>query len=659
MKLQAEVVIACLISLIWIQQCHCDELSDTSDANRWICKCSYQENQTHALQSNCSSSCDCIPDAGGSGNIWACTCAADGFPKVAANNFDTNCFTACNCTSGSVSMTQVSRKHISSKVVVIILLLCVILTTIAFLASAMCYIHRREKCPIQRPIFSSDKETTPSCNSATNLISLKTSSVLETKVTIDFPINHSTGCFQKASSLFSSKRGNIHGSIIQFSYSELESATDKFSNSNLIGVGGSSYVYCGQLKNGRTVAIKRLKIHGGPDADSLLLTEIELLSRLHHCHVVPLLGYCSESKGKHVERLLVFEYMPNGNLRDSLDGDSGKNMNWATRVAIAIGAAKGLEYLHEAAAPRILHRDVKSTNILLDDNWIAKITDLGMAKCLRADGVPSCSNSPAKMQGTFGYFAPEYAIVGRASQKSDVFSFGVVLLELISGRQPVYKSTSKGEESLVIWATPRLQDSRRVITELPDPHLSGNFPEEEMQILAYLAKECLMLDPDDRPTMSEVVQILSTIAPEKSKRRYIPVNLYQRLSPHKMKSRSYIERFDSQGESPIDSEEVRSSLTRKWSTRYSLPLSGPIDAEEIRRTPSSKSSTRSSLPVDIDRNLCVGNNSKEADADSAEYIERLILLTSNARSWRGSDEETVDLTEPRFESFRMANIKSP
>ncbi|XP_059429501.1 receptor-like serine/threonine-protein kinase NCRK [Corylus avellana] len=650
MKLENEVVIACLISLIWIGQSHCDELSDTSGINKWTCKCSsYQGNRSYALKSNCSASCDCIQDVEGSGSMWTCTCG-DGFPKVASYNLDTNCFTACNCTSGPLSTAQDSKKHISSKVVVIILLLCVLLTTFAFLASAMCYFYRRDKCPIQTPMFSSDIET--SCNSATNLISLRTSSVLATKVTADFPINPSTGCFLKASSLIRSKRGNTHGTIIQFSYSQLESATEKFSNSNLIGVGGSSYVYHGRLKNGRTVAIKRLRSQRGPDAEFLFLTEIELLSRLHHYHVVPLLGYCSESLGKNAERLLVFEYMPNGNLRESLDGGSGKDMDWATRVAIAIGAARGLEYLHEAAAPRILHSDVKSTNILLDENWKAKITDLGMAKCLRADGLPSSSNSPAKMQGTFGYFAPEYAIVGKASLKSDVFSFGVVLLELISGRQPIYKSTSKGEESLVIWATPRLQDSRRVITDLPDPRLNGNFPEEEMQIMAYLAKECLLLDPDDRPTMSEVVQILSTITPEKSRRRNLPVYLYQRSSPHRMKSESSIQRSYSQ----VEKTPASSS---KWSTRCSLQLSGPIDAEEVRPAPPSKESNLCSLAGNIDSTPRVGNNTEEADTVSAENIERLILLTSNKRSQHDSDDETVDLTEPRLESFCMNNIKTP
>ncbi|PQM43195.1 receptor-like serine/threonine-protein kinase NCRK isoform X1 [Prunus yedoensis var. nudiflora] len=418
---------------------------------------------------------------------------------------------------------------------------------------------------------------------------------------MDSPINKGTGCF--TSCLFKSKIQATPGAIIQFSYFELESATDKFSNSNLIGLGGSSYVYRGQLKGGRIVAVKRLKAQQGPDSDSVFITEIEMLSRLHHYHVVPLLGYCFETHGKNAERLLVFEYMNNGNLRDCLDGDEGKNIDWGTRVAIAIGAARGLEYLHEAAAPRILHRDVKSTNILLDENWQAKITDLGMAKRLKADGLPSTSSSPARMQGTFGYFAPEYAIVGRASLKSDVFSFGVVLLELITGRKPIHKSSSKGEESLVIWATPRLQDSRRVITELADPDLAGNFPEEEMQIMAYLAKECLLLDPDARPNMSEVVQILSTIVPERSKRRNFPINLFQHMG-----------------------------------------TDGHKDAEELRRARSSKGSVRCSLPLDIDRNLCA---ERRTDTVSDNYMERLILLTSNARSWRASDDETVDLTEPR------------
>ncbi|KAE8674587.1 Receptor-like serine/threonine-protein kinase NCRK [Hibiscus syriacus] len=631
MKLEVEVVLVCLITLIWIQQGLCYEFSNTSGKRNWTCTCSsvYPEKQGDVLKSNCSRSCDCSP-VEPKGDRWTCMCATDGFPKVAIDNHDTNCFSACNCTAGSLPEAP-ARKNYANRLVVIILLLCVILTTLAFLASLTCYFYRKDKCPkcpIQQAVFSSDKET--SCNSATNLISHKTSSASETKVDISFPAKPFAGCFQKASFLCWSKTGIVLGTICQFAYSELENATNKFSNSNLIGFGGSSYVYRGQLKDGRIVAVKRLKIQGGgTDADSIFSTEVELLSRLHHCHVVPLLGYCSEFSGKHAERLLVFQYMPNGNLRDCLDGISGEAMSWETRVAIAIGAARGLEYLHEAAAPRILHRDVKSTNILLDKNWRAKITDLGMAKCLRADGLPSCSSSPARMQGTFGYFAPEYAMVGKASPMSDVFSFGVVLLELITGRQPIHKSNNR-EESLVIWATPRLQDSNRVTSELPDSRLKGNFPDEEMQVMAYLAKECLLLDPDARPTMSEVVQILSTIASDKLKRRNNPVNFYQMPSAHNMKNEALLERHQNVIEDSYNAEEHMP--TKSKSAESSLPCpSGMNDTEIVR---------------------------KQIETLPAECMERLVLLSSNARSSHGIDDEAVDLTEPRFESFRMVNIKS-
>ncbi|XP_010253728.1 PREDICTED: receptor-like serine/threonine-protein kinase NCRK [Nelumbo nucifera] len=634
MKLQLEVALAYIIYLLWFPYISCDGFSGESGINKWTCSCASAQvgNQSYVIAANCSTSCDCSPEedssGGASGGRWTCVCDAGGFPTAAAGIHDSSCFTACNCTSGFSVETRSSRKHISSKAIVYILLLCVVLTTVAFLASLGCYVYRRDKCPVQPPVFSSDKDS--SCNSATNLITHRSSSVPEFKVNIKSPLNPITGCIQRTSFVFNSKRRAMPGAIVHFTYSELEYTTNKFSRSNLIGVGGSSCVYHGQLKDGRTVAVKRLKTQGGPDVDTEFLTEIELISRLNHCHVVPLLGYCLESQRKQAERLLVFEYMSNGNLRDCLDGAPGKEpMDWGTRVGIALGAARGLEYLHEAAAPRILHRDVKSTNILLDENWSAKITDLGMAKHLRADDLPSCSSSPARMQGTFGYFAPEYAIVGRASLKSDVFSFGVVLLELISGRQPIQKFPNKGEESLVIWAMPRLQDSKRVILELPDPHLKGNFPEEEMQIMAYLAKECLLMDPDSRPTMSEVVQILSTIAPEKTKRRNFPGQLFQRLSTPSVKCVADKERC----------EEVSSV---------------PIDAEDLRRCPN-----RYSLPLSVDRNLCVEDSKKEADSVmSAECIEKLVLLTSKARSWRVPEDETVDLTEPRFESFCMTNIQS-
>ncbi|XP_031743885.1 receptor-like serine/threonine-protein kinase NCRK isoform X1 [Cucumis sativus] len=642
MRHQVAATFLSLVGFILLQQVICADTSDFSTSGNWTCRCfsPHQENQGLTLGPNCSTSCSCTQDVEGS-RLWTCMCSTDGFPKVVANNRDSNCFTSCNCTYGLLPELPYSKRHISSNVVVIILSLCVIIITVAFFILVVCYLCQRDKCRVRAPIISLDKQI--SYNSLTNLISHRSSSTPDSKVMMDSPVNNIKGCFFMNQCLLRTKSRSLCGIIIQFSYSELENATEKFSSSHLVGRGGSSFVYRGELRDGRTVAVKRLNIQGGPDVDYLFLTEIQLLSRLNHCHVVPLLGYCTESRGKHTERLLVYEYMPKGNLRDCLDGASGKKMDWSTRVTIALGAARGLEYLHEAAAPRILHRDVKSTNILLDKDWRAKITDLGMATRLRGDDLPSCSSSPARMQGTFGYFAPEYAIVGRASLKSDVFSFGVVLLELITGQHPIHKSAGKGEESLAIWAAPRLQNSRRVITELPDPHLDGTFPEEEMQIMAYLAKECLLLDPDARPTMTEVVQVLSNITPDKSRRNNISANVFQeRLSPCSVESEPDIANHNMRPSGKQVHTEVivmdemmeRQASSRKWLDRYSLPL-------------------------DIDRSLCADNYGNQ-DIVSFENMKTLVPFTSKGNNLRvqGPDDETVDLTEPRFESFCIVNVKS-
>ncbi|WJX74292.1 hypothetical protein P8452_57962 [Trifolium repens] len=609
MKRQLKVSVALVISLLWFQHSLCANEPSDSGLNKWKCRCSFRVDQKNSI-SNCSKSCDCHSETA---SIWTCICDSNGFPEVAAGSHNPNCFIACNCIWGTAKMSLGSKKHILSKILITIIVMCVTCTTIAFLASVLCYVRRRKRHhPIQSPmISSSDKET--SYSSTSNFISQRTSFVPDIKGAISSPISHITRCFQKASILFGNQKETFHGNIIQFSFAELENATENFSASNLIGLGGSSYVYRGRLENGSNVAVKRLKNQGGPEADTEFFTEIELWSRLHHCHLVPLIGYCSELKGKTVQRLLVFDYMSNGNLRDRLDGVFGKNMDWSTRVTIALGAARGLEYLHEAAAPRILHRDVKSTNILLDKNWQAKITDLGLAKDLRSGDLASCSDSSQRMKGTFGYFAPEYAIVGRASIESDVFSFGVVLLELISGRQPILKSAGK-EESLVVWATPRLYDSRRVITELADPQLKGNFPEDEVYIMANLAKECLLLDPDTRPTMSEVVLILSSISRTKSRRRrYIQLCLFQEAD---------------------DEEKQRQASWRRFPPHNSLPRG-------------------------TDYNLRVEKEDKDADTISTEYMKSLILLTSKGESWRASEEEMVDLSEPRFESFCMTSTNFP
>lgn len=622
-----EIALFCFVTVVWIQHTLSDGLGTNSDMNKWTCTCSISHQQTfNFVLANCSSSCDCSPVEGGSGeNRWTCICNAGGLPRLIGEENGSSCFAACNCNAGTLSELESSKKRIPVKAVFIVLLLCLILTAIALVAIMLWHAYWKDKHSVQWASSSSDRLT--SCSSAVNLMSHGSSPMPVYKGYLDSSVEPFMGCIPQNSFLFRRRTKALHGTIIQFSYSELENATNRFSDTNLVGVGGSSHVYCGNLRDGRTVAVKRMKTEGGPDAEHVFLSEIKLIARLHHCHLVPLLGYCLERQGKNAERLLVFEYIPNGNLRECLDGDLGQCLDWNTRVSIALGAARGLEYLHDAAAPRILHRDVKSTNILLDENWRAKITDLGMAKHLHNDGILSCSSSPDRMQGTFGYFAPEYAIVGRASLKSDVFSFGVVLLELITGRKPIHKPSNKGAESLVIWATPRLHDSKRVIQELPDPLLEGKFQEEEMQVMAYLAKECLLLDPDSRPTMSEVVQILSTVAPDRSKRSNFPIRAFQ---------------------CGMRSENPETCDGEHYDTSSST--------EEIKQI-TSEMPARCLSPTHSGRSFCIVKNDKEAD-DSSSDVEKLMLLTSRKRSRRLRDDEVVDLTEPRLESFSLPNVDS-
>lgn len=624
MKMQLKILLTCLSGLLFFQCSLSDEPAQVSGSTLWRCTCdaSTVGPLNNTLASDCSSSCNCIPDDGG----WNCSCATNETAKATGRIGDSTCFSSCNCTSdyeGAFPTKKQSRKG-----VVAVLLLCVMLTTIAFLASIALYFYRKDKFSGKSSALSSDKET--SWSSGSNLIRHRSTSLQEYHINVKYHFNPFSALLQKIYLACGREKGTLKGAIVQFSYVELEQATDVFSNANLIGMGGSSNVYRGQLHSGKAVAIKKYKPLSGSQADYDYMTEIELISRLNHCHVVTLLGYCCESHGKKFERLLVFEYMSNGNLRDALDASKGKErMDWSTRVKIALGTARGLEYLHESASPKILHRDIKSTNILLDDKFSAKITDLGMAKILMNDDLTSCSSSPARMLGTFGYFAPEYAIVGKASLKSDVFSFGVVLLELITGRPPIHRSSNKVDESLVIWATTRMRDSRLAITELPDPVLKGNFPEEEMQIMVHLARECLHWDPDARLSMSEVVQVLSMIASDKTKRRNFPSDLIMGSSSRNIKSTQEAERRNSSCE---NSNIMHSSLHRVH--------------------------TRSSLPVTVERNLCESSQNKMEMILSAEYMESLILLTSRVRSWRSSDDEIVDLTEPRFEAFVQPNCQS-
>ncbi|GER56464.1 protein kinase superfamily protein [Striga asiatica] len=287
-----------------------------------------------------------------------------------------------------------------------------------------------------------------------------------------------------------------------FTFKQLHSATGGFGKSNVIGHGAFGLVCRGVLQNGRKVAVK-LMDEAGQQGEDEFTAEVELLGRLRSPYLLPLIGYCSENKRK----LLVYEFMVNGGLQEHLypaRGTVSSNLNWETRLRIALEAAKGLEYLHEHISPPVIHRDFKSSNILLDRNFHAKVSDFGLAKrgSDKAGGHVS-----TRVLGTQGYVAPEYALTGHLTTKSDVYSYGVVLLELLTGRVPVDMKRPAGEAFLVSWALPQLTD-RNKVGEIMDPALEGQYSMKEVVQVAAIAAMCVQAEAEYRPLMADVVQSL-------------------------------------------------------------------------------------------------------------------------------------------------------
>ncbi|KAI3524605.1 hypothetical protein L1887_03264 [Cichorium endivia] len=286
-----------------------------------------------------------------------------------------------------------------------------------------------------------------------------------------------------------------------FTYEELARATDGFSEANLLGQGGFGYVHRGILPNGKEVAVKQLKTGSG-QGEREFQAEVEIISRVHHKHLVSLVGYCISG----AQRLLVYEFVPNNTMEFHLHGKNRPVMEFPTRLRIALGAAKGLAYLHEDCHPKIIHRDIKAANILLDFNFEAKVADFGLAK-ITSDVATHVST---RVMGTFGYLAPEYAASGKLSDKSDVFSFGVMLLELITGRRPVDSAQTFMDDSLVDWARPlltRAMDDGN-FDNIADPRLQKDYNHSEMARMVSCAAACVRHSARRRPRMSQVVRAL-------------------------------------------------------------------------------------------------------------------------------------------------------
>ncbi|KAL5984369.1 hypothetical protein ACLOJK_018473 [Asimina triloba] len=341
-----------------------------------------------------------------------------------------------------------------------------------------------------------------------------------------------------------------------FTFRELATATRNFRPTDMIGEGGFGRVYKGRLESGQAidgvllicqqvVAIKQLN-REGLQGNHEFLVEVLMLSLLHHPNLVNLIGYCADGD----QRLLVYEYMPMGSLEqhlfEELDTEgpfvhpelvpcwydlckkavflrkTGRTdkascpavatnlssekepLGWNMRIKVAFGAARGLEYLHTKADPPVIYRDLKSANILLDEDFNPKLSDFGLAKLGPVGGNTHVST---RVMGTYGYCAPEYAMSGKLTLKSDVYSFGVVLLELITGRKAIDTSREAGEQNLITWSRPFLKDRRKFV-QIADPLLQGHYPIRSFHQAIAIAVMCLQEQPNFRPLIADVVVAL-------------------------------------------------------------------------------------------------------------------------------------------------------
>ncbi|XP_068643819.1 LRR receptor kinase BAK1-like [Aristolochia californica] len=292
------------------------------------------------------------------------------------------------------------------------------------------------------------------------------------------------------------------GQLKRFSLRELQVATDSFSNKNILGRGGFGKVYKGRLADGSLVAVKRLKEERTPGGELQFQTEVEMISMAVHRNLLRLRGFCMTP----TERLLVYPYMANGSVASCLRERPPNELplDWPTRKRIALGSARGLSYLHDHCDPKIIHRDVKAANILLDEEFEAVVGDFGLAKLMDYKD----THVTTAVRGTIGHIAPEYLSTGKSSEKTDVFGYGIMLLELITGQRAFDLARLANDDDVMLldWVKGLLKEKK--LDMLVDPDLQNNYVEAEVEQLIQVALLCTQSSPMDRPKMSEVVRML-------------------------------------------------------------------------------------------------------------------------------------------------------